>query len=174
MEELDIKYWLEVLEVGLIASVKFLLAPFEAERYHFSFWESFTVTTTGGIIGVFAFYYAGTKIAAWWRHFMALIKSVFSRKSVEVLEKKIPNRFTRGRRFIIKVKRNFGLVGVAFVTPCIISIPIGTMIGGNFYKKRKGVLFYFIGSVILWSFVLNGLAQYLALSQYIPELPAKH
>ncbi len=171
MNEVDIKYWLEVLEVGLIASVKFLLAPFEAERYHFTFWESFTVTTIGGIVGVFAFYYAGIKIATWWRHLMALIKSVFSNKSVETLEKKIPRRFTRGRRFIIKVKRNFGLVGVAFVTPCIISIPIGTIIGGNFYKKRKGVLLYFIGSVILWSFILNGLAQYLALSQYIPTKP---
>ncbi|CAN5880117.1 hypothetical protein BH11BAC7_BH11BAC7_14750 [soil metagenome] len=168
MNEIDIKHWLEVLEVGLIASVKFLLAPFEAERYQFTFWESFAVTTIGGIIGVFAFYYAGTKIAAWWRHSVALVKSVFSKKSVETLEQKTPKRITRGRRFIIKVKNNFGLVGVAFVTPCIISIPIGTMIGGNFYKKRKGVLLYFIASVILWSFILNGLAQYLALSQYIP------
>ncbi|MDQ3111439.1 MAG: hypothetical protein M3R17_16250 [Bacteroidota bacterium] len=168
MDQLDIKHWLEVLEVGLIASVKFLLAPFEAERYHFSFWESFTVTTIGGIIGVFAFYYAGTKIAAWWQHLVALVKSIFSKKPVAQLEKKHSKKFTRSRRFIIKVKRNFGLVGVAFVTPCIISIPIGTMIAGNFYKKRKGVLFYFIGSVLLWSLILNGLAQYLALSQYIP------
>lgn len=174
MNDIDVKYWLEVLEVGLIASVKFLLAPFEAERYHFSFWEAFTVTTIGGIIGVFAFYYAGTKIAAWWRHIMALLKSIFSKKSVATLEKKEPKRFTRGRRFIIKVKMRFGLIGVAFVTPCIISIPIGTMIGGNFYKKRKGVLLYFIVSVILWSLILNGLAQYLALSQYIPDLPASH
>jgi hypothetical protein len=167
MDEVDIKHWLEILEVGLISSVKFLFAPFEAERYHFSFWESFVVTTIGGLIGVFAFYYAGTKITTWWKHFVALIKSVFTRKPVDVIEHKPKKVFTRRRRFVIRIKMKFGLFGIAFITPCLISIPIGTMIAGNFYRKKKGVLLYFIGAVLLWSLILNGIAQYLQLSQYI-------
>lgn len=167
MEEVGIEYWLKVLEVGLISSVKFLLAPFEAERYHFTFWESFAITTIGGIIGIYVFYYAGSKITIWWRHLKALLKAIFVRKPVEAIEHEPRKIFTKGRRFIIGIKMKFGLFGVAFITPCIISIPVGTIVAANFYKKRKGVLLYFIVLLVLWSLLLNGIAQYLQLSQYI-------
>ncbi|HET6992950.1 MAG TPA: hypothetical protein VFJ43_16580 [Bacteroidia bacterium] len=167
MNEIDIAQWLKVLEVGLIASVKFLFAPFEAERYNFSFGQSFTITTIGGLVGIFAFYYAGTKISLWWRHSVALVKSIFIRKPVAVIESKPRKIFTRRRRFVIGIKMRFGLWGIAFITPSIISIPIGTIVAANFYKKKKGVLLYLIVSLILWSLVLNGIAQVLKLSQYI-------
>ncbi|CAN5426909.1 hypothetical protein BH09BAC5_BH09BAC5_02460 [soil metagenome] len=170
MEEVDIASWLKIFEVGLIASVKFLFAPFEAERYHFSFGESFAMTTIGGLIGIFTFYYAGTQVTRFWRHIVALLKSVFIRKSVEVIEQKPRKNFTRMRRFVIRIKMRFGLFGIAFITPCLISIPIGTMVAGDIYRKKKGVLLYFIVSLIFWSLVLNGLAQLLKLSQYI-KLP---
>jgi hypothetical protein len=171
MDAIDVARWLKTLEVGLIASVKFLFAPFEAERYHYSFGEAFAITTVGGLIGIFAFYYAGTKIVSWWRHSMALIKSIFVKKSVEVLEHKPRKKFTRTKRFVIRIKMKFGIMGIAFITPCLISIPIGTIVGANFYRKKKGVMLYFIGSLILWSLILNGIAQYLKLSQYIPDIP---
>jgi hypothetical protein len=170
MEGEQLRYWLEIAEVGLIASVKFLLAPFDAERNHFNFWEAFTITTTGGFIGILAFYFAGANINNWWRHLMALIKSVFSRKSITEIESTPKRNFTRGRRFIVKTKNKFGLVGIAFITPCLISIPIGTVVATHFFRKRKPVILYLTISLVLWSLVLNGLAQILRLSQYIPHL----
>ncbi len=167
MNEIAVAHWLKIFEVGLIASVKFLFAPFEAERYNFSFGESFAITTIGGLIGIFVFYYAGSKITIWWRHSVALLKSIFVRKPVAVIESKHRKNFTRGRRFIIGIKMKFGLAGVAFVTPCLISIPIGAIVAANFYRKKRGVMLYFIVSLILWSLILNGIAQYLRLSQYI-------
>lgn len=167
MSDIDIAYWLKIIEVGLIASVKFMFAPFEAERYHFTFWESFAMTTIGGLVGIYVFYYAGSKVTTWWRHIVALVKSIFIRKPVKEIECKPRKIFTRGRRFIIGIKMKFGLAGVAFVTPCLISIPIGTIVAANFYRKKRGVMIYFIVSLILWSFLLNGIAHYLRLSQYI-------
>lgn len=167
MDAEQVKYWLEVVEVGLIASVKFLIAPFDAERNHFNFWESFTITTIGGLIGIFAFYFAGTQITGWWRRSTDLIKSIFLRRPLAEI-RAIPRRnFTRMRRLIIWVKTRFGLVGIAFITPCLISIPIGTVIATDFFRKRKPVILYLVISLVFWSLLLNGLAQYLQLSQYI-------
>src|SRR5438128_2048584 len=108
MNSLSVAHWLKILEVGLIASVKFLFAPFEAERYHFSFGESFLVTTIGGLIGIFVFYYAGFNVIYWWRHLIALVKSIFVRKPVALIEQKHRKIFTRGRRFVIGIKMKFG------------------------------------------------------------------
>lgn len=169
MEGVEVVKWLEYLEVALIASVKFLIAPFDAERNHFNWIESFAVTTTGGIAGIFVFVFVGENISAWWRHFMALVKSVFLRRPAEVIERKPRKKFTRKNRLIVWIKMKFGLAGIAFITPCIISIPIGTVVAISFYKKRGRVLLYLLISLILWSLVLNALAQILKLSQYIPH-----
>lgn len=169
MQAEQVKFWLEVTEVGLIASVKFLFSPFEAERYHFNFWESFTVTTGGGIIGILAFYFAGTQITGWWRNFTDLAKSIFLRQPLAEI-RKIPRRnFTRTRRLIVRVKTRFGLAGIAFITPCLISIPLGTAIAADLFRKRRPVLIYLFISLVFWSLLLNGIAQYLKLSQYIPQ-----
>jgi hypothetical protein len=165
----EITYWFKVLEVGLISGVKFLLAPFEAERQGFNFMQSFTITTLGGVLGVLVFYYAGSLIAAWWNHIKALIKSIFIRRPAEVIERQPKRHFTRTNKMIVKIKRRFGLAGIAFVTPCIISIPVGTLVAVAFYRKRKPILLYLFVSLLLWSIVLNYTAQQLALSQYMPE-----
>lgn len=41
----------------------------------------------------------------------------------------------------------FGIIGIAFITPSLISIPIGSIVAANFYKKKKGVLIFLIISV---------------------------
>jgi hypothetical protein len=169
MEAEDVGQGLKILEVALIASVKFLLAPFEAERWGFNFGQSFAMTTTGGLVGIFVFYYAGSKISTWWRHLMALLKSIFTRRPASVIERKPPKRFTRTKRFIVRVKKRFGLAGIAFITPSLISIPIGSIVAAQLFPKKKGVLLGLAISLVLWSLFLNGLAQYLELSQYIPH-----
>ncbi|HLG03200.1 MAG TPA: hypothetical protein VI731_06370, partial [Bacteroidia bacterium] len=152
-----------------IASVKFLLAPFDAERNHLNFGEAFAVTTIGGAIGIILFYYAGKKITHWWRKMLAVLRALFTGKSVFKAQPRKRKNITSGRRFIVRVKKRFGLIGVAFVTPSIISIPFGAMVAAQFFRKRKAVLVYLLVSLVFWSLILNGIAQYLQLSQYIPH-----
>lgn len=164
----QITHWLKVLEVALISSVKFLFAPFEAERYDFNFGQSFAITTIGGLVGILIFYYAGTNIAIWWKHVKAIFLSIFIRRPASVIERKPSKNFTRTRRFVVRVKMKFGLTGIAVITPCIISIPIGTIIAAQFFRRRRPVLLYLTISLVAWSLILNGIAQLLKLSQYIP------
>jgi hypothetical protein len=127
------------------------------------------ITTGGGIAGIFIFYYSGHFIAHWWQHNVAKIKSFFTRRPVSDFEGDNRKMMTRTNKLIVRIKKRFGLAGIAFITPCIISIPIGTLVAVAFYRKRKPVLLYLLISLVLWSFVLNYIAQLLALSQYIPD-----
>jgi hypothetical protein len=171
----EVTHWLKIAEVALIASVKFLLAPFEAERYGMSYWNSYIITTGGGLAGIFIFYFSGQLIANWWQHNVAKVKAFFTRRPVSDFEGDNRKVMTRKNKLIVRVKNKFGLTGIAFVTPCIISIPIGTLVAVAFYRKRRPVLLYLIISLVLWSFVLNYIAQWLQLSQYMPSaLQAAH
>ncbi len=166
----EITHWLKILEVTLIASVKFLLAPFEAERYNMSYWQSFMYTTGGGTLGIFVFYYAGHFISQWWIKNVAKIKSFLTRRPITDFTGENKRVMTRKNKLIVRVKNKFGLAGIAFVTPCLISIPIGTLVAVAIYRKRKPVILYLMISLVLWSFFLNWLAQYLALSKRLLEV----
>lgn len=159
MEE-NVIYFLKILEIGLIASIKFLFAPFEAERYGFNFRDSFFITTSGGIIGILAFTFIGDAIAYFWRK----VKNIFRKKEAK---DKPAKKFKWSTRFIIKTKMRFGLVGVALITPSIISIPVGTFLLHRFYKKKGRNILVLVLSVLIWGVTLNLLAQYLKFSQFL-------
>ncbi|TND09787.1 MAG: hypothetical protein FD123_911 [Bacteroidetes bacterium] len=158
----------KIAVILLVSATKFLAAPFTAEGFHYNFWESFIITTAGGIIGILAFTFVGDFLVNKWRHFIALIKAPFMHKKAEVIERIPRRKFTRVNRMIVWIKTRFGLAGLAFVTPCIISIPIGVFVINRFFKKKFRIFSALFVSLIFWSLVLNGLAQYLQLSHKIP------
>ncbi len=155
MSEEEVIYLLQVLEVMFWGSVKFVVAPIEAARYGFNFWNAFIISTTGGITGILAFTFVGPAIGYGWKK----IKSLFQRKKKadEVPKKK----FTRGNKLIVRIKIKYGLIGLAIITPAIISIPVGTIVINHFYKKKLRNIILLVVSLLIWSVILNGAAQYL-------------
>lgn len=161
MSEEEVIYLLKILEVALIASVKLALAPFEAERYGFNFKAAFLITTLGGVTGVLAFTFIGQAIAYGWKK----IKGIFQSK--EKISARSKKKFTMSNKLIVRIKMRFGLIGVALITPSLISIPVGTLVINHFYKKKLQNILTLAAAVTLWSLILNSIAQYLKLSQYL-------
>lgn len=161
MNEEEIIYLLKILEIGLIASIKFLLAPFEAERNGFNFQNSFLITTSGGVIGIIAFTFIGGGITYMWKK----IKAIFKKKIPATIKEQ--KKFTRSNKLIVRIKIRYGLIGLAIITPAIISIPVGTIVINHFYRKKMRNIAILFLSLLAWSLTLNGLAQYLKLSQYL-------
>jgi len=142
--------WAAFILVFFLASTKFLFAP-SVSLYTFGFWETILFVSIGGIAGVSAFYFS----AGWFidfNHRRRLKKEELLRSQGKPIIKKV---FTPGRRKIIRIKRAFGLTGIAIVTPCIISIPIGSILAARFYHHKKQTVFVLYLSVIIWAFVLT-------------------
>ena len=159
----NVIHLLKILEIGLIASVKFVFAPFEAERQGFDFKESFLITTIGGFIGAILFTLIGDIIAYSWKKMIRFFEKPLH------LQEKPKKKFTWVRKFVIKTKMRFGLLGLLLTTPSIISIPIGTFMVHRFYRRKGKNILLLMFSILIWSLLLNGVAQYLKLSQYIPK-----
>ncbi|HEY4800094.1 MAG TPA: hypothetical protein VII99_13525 [Bacteroidia bacterium] len=159
----DVIHLIKILEVALIAGVKFAFAPFEAERQGFNFKEAFLITTAGGIFGILTFFLLGEMIAYGWKKMVRWFEKPMH------LEKKPVKKFTWTKKFIVRTKMKFGLAGLAIVTPSIISIPIGSLVIHKLYRNRMKSILLIILSLICWSLLLNTIAQQLALSQYISK-----
>ena len=137
---------LTVLGLALLASVKFLFAPAAIYLAGYNYFTAVAITTVGGFFGVWIFYRLGKSIIAW-------INKIYH-------PAKPRRKFTMLNRFMIKVRADYGLLGLSIITPCIISIPIGSVIAARFYGHKRWTLLFIYLSVLLWSLILNSITYY--------------
>jgi hypothetical protein len=132
----------EIISVFLLSTVKFVLGgiPLAVVVYQFPFFESVTVTTLGGCTGATFFVYSSDFLIAY-----------FKRKRIEKKTVSTKKKFTRTNKIIVIVKHRFGLLGIALLTPLLLSIPIGCFLAVRYFKEKQRILIYMFGSVLFWS-----------------------
>lgn len=141
--------WWEILIVFLLSTVKFVFGAVPtALGMGFSFFEAVTVTSVGGFTGVIIFTFASNK----------LIEGYKIRKAKKLLSNpnhKSEKKFTRKNRLIVKVKKRFGLLGIALLTPLLFSIPIGCFLAVRYFHNKQRILLYMFGAILFWSISIS-------------------
>ena len=133
---------LEILGLLLVASTKFAVAVgiLLLPATNFSYIEIVVTLLTGGFSGVLFLYFFSNWVNT-------IIDKFFKKKKKKkVFSKKI-------RRFIY-FKNKYGIIGIALITPIIISIPVGSFIASRFFSKKKYTLIVMLMGVTFWSLVL--------------------
>ncbi len=132
------EFW-EALGVMLISTLKHTLVGVPTGfAAGFGMLEVILYTAIGGVSGVFFFmYFASTakKAYLWY----------LKKRGIQ------PRKFTKTNRFIVRVKQRFGLYGLAFITPPLISVPVGAIIAATIYKNKTRAFAFLVGGVLFWS-----------------------
>jgi len=134
--------------------VKFVVAvPSGYATLNLDFIPFVLFTTAGGISGIFAFSYFSFYIFKAWD----LLLSTFGFK---VIHTKPKRRFTKASRIYTKIIKSYGLIGLASITPTIISIPVGTVLACKLFPDKRKVIIALSISVLLWSIFMSSLLFY--------------
>lgn len=110
--------------------------------FKYNFWKVMIVGWAGGVTGSIIFTYLSAGILKWRHNFRV--------KRGKIHHKKIFTRFNRG---IIKIKKRFGLAGIAFITP-LIGTPVGAFLAERFFKDKKKIILYLSISFLFWVLAL--------------------
>jgi hypothetical protein len=149
----------QIFLVALLSAFKFQLAFPLAKSSGLTFWETTIATISGGIAGVFFFVFLSEKLV----FFLISISAKKNFSNVVQTKKKPKKKFSKISRFLVKFSRKFGLIGLAFITPSILSIPLGTFISSRlndkFVRNKPLLIIYLIVSVVFWSFAFSGLIE---------------
>jgi len=129
-----------------LATFKFAMAvPFFILEEKLSFWEGLLFSISSGTFGVILFMYLSTRLLQAWR---------WIQKKLGIWRNVRPKKiFTRKNRRIVWLKSRYGLIGIAVLTPILLSIPLGCFLAVRFYKNKRKVFLYMLGGIILWSFI---------------------
>ena len=142
-----------------MSAVKFITAAPLASAYGFEYWETLLITSTGGLAGVTFFFQLSKWTLRAFKKTRENIQKVSSNpiestKNNTTVKKKI---FTWKNKFIVKTVRRFGLAGIAFITPVVLSIPLGTFIAFRYFNNKNKVYTYLSLAVFFWSVLLSSL-----------------
>lgn len=120
--------------------VKFFAGPLTGISLGLSYVETALLTVAGMMTSVIIFSIIGKAVSEW-----------YSKRQ----RKKQKPRFTSKNRRIVKVWTNFGMTGVAFLTPILLTPIFGTIVAALLGAPRKHIFIHMLWSSIFWSATLT-------------------
>ncbi|MFT3886334.1 MAG: hypothetical protein QM724_13175 [Flavobacteriales bacterium] len=140
----------QVITVVAAGILKFFFSGLVSYGMGNSFWETLLLTGASGCFGMVLFYVMGTRMLEWFR------KRHLRRLARAQAEGRTPHRvFTRTNRLIVRIKRRWGVKGLAGLAPPILSIPITAVLAAKYFRHDRRTLPLLLSSVVIWSFVLS-------------------
>ncbi|HNV30102.1 MAG TPA: small multi-drug export protein [Cyclobacteriaceae bacterium] len=134
--------WAEILKalsVYVSSMIKFIFGPIGGKAAGLHLITTMVVTAAGMMTVVIAFTYFGE-----------YIRKIISRWTSK---KKGPNDETPKKRS--EFFRKYGLAGVAFFTPIILTPIGGTLLAVGISPNREKIIFYMLISACVWSVILT-------------------
>ena len=131
---------LKYASVFLLSTVKFLGGPLAGASMGLHFWTTLALTVGGMMTSVFIFSGVGR---AWMQH---------RQKQRRLRREPI---FTKRSRNIIKVFRKFGMAGIAFLTPILLSPIGGTVIATLLGVPQQRIMLHMLWSALFWGVTLT-------------------
>jgi hypothetical protein len=141
---------IHVITVLAAGVLKFLFSAVVSYRFGNSYLETVVLTATGGCLGTIAFYYGGARVLEWFR------RRRVRKRARSIARGTAPQRiFTRTNRMIVRIKRGYGVKGLAIFSPPILSIPLMSILAAKYFRHDRRTLPLMLSSVVIWSFVLS-------------------
>lgn len=141
---------LHAIAVMTAAVLKFSFSAFVSYQFGNNFWQTVLLIAAGGCIGAIFFFLGSAGVLEWFR------KRRVQNRARAIARGEVPKRiFTRTNKAIVRLKHGYGLQGLVFVAPPILSIPITALLAAKYFRHDPRTLPYLLLSVVAWSFVLS-------------------
>lgn len=138
----------------LIAMIKFMFAPFGGPALKLDFLETYLSCVSGASLSASIFFFSANYFLR-----RARIKNKAQREQRIAMGQpaKVKKYFTRVNKFIIRTKRSIGIIGITFLAPLFLSIPLGSIIAAKFYGKNKNAYLLILLGIGINGIILTGI-----------------
>lgn len=148
-------YGADAVALFFTAAFKLFLSFPAARLLGYTYWETMAITCAGGMSGTTFFYVFSARVME--LHRVRTLKRIARKKAQG---KQVSVRyFTFMNKLMVRVKNRVGIVGMAIITPTILSIPIGAVVSAKFFKHNPWMLPVLLLSVFLWALLLTTLTR---------------
>ena len=69
------------------------------------------------------------------------------------LKRKYARKFTKKNKMIVRMRRRYGMWGIVILSPVILSIPVGALLGNKYFSHDHHFIPYMLLSIVIWGIV---------------------
>lgn len=156
------EYILKYGTVFLIASIKYFWATPYSFGMKLNEWETIVFIETGGILGFLFFYYffgfLFKELKLLWPIVYNFTPVLFKVRFEMWVKRKRENKiyarkFTKRNKMIVRMRDRYGIWGLVILSPVILSIPIGALLGFKYFRHDHRFIPYMIISILIWGVI---------------------
>ena len=156
------EYFLKLATVFFVAGIKYFWATPYSFGMRLNVWETLISMEAGGILGFLFYYYIFgflfKELKLLWpivyRFTPILFKVRFEMWLIRrQLKKSTARKFTHRNKIIVKVRRLYGMWGIVILSPVVLSIPVGALLGFKYFKHNHHFIPYMLLSIAVWGVV---------------------
>jgi flagellar biosynthesis protein FlhB len=136
---------LTYLTIYASSTIKFIFGPSIGVASQANWILTSICTAMGMMTSVVVFSFFGNQIRG-------LVKLIFNQEKKKV--------FTKRNRQFVRIWKSYGVVGVAFFTPLLLTPIGGTILANAFGCSRSDIFKYMMISSLFWSFVITYILYY--------------
>jgi hypothetical protein len=107
-------------------------------------WLGLVITCSGAMLGVFVYVYGGEWLLEQW---------LARRKNRRI--------FTKASRRLVRIRTSGGLWGIAFLTPVLLSIPVGCILALTMEHHKFRIVRAMLVAILSWGVLVFGLKSFL-------------
>jgi hypothetical protein len=137
------EYFLKVLTVLLWSSFKFVVGVSTAILLGFNQFEILVISISGGMLGVVVYLYL-------WELILKIYHKFYPKKNK-------PIKFSKFKRKLVVFIRKYEVYGIAFLTPVLFSMPIGTILAASIEHNKWRIKLIMFGALCFWALVIIGI-----------------
>lgn len=156
-------YYLKILNVLFLSTVKYFYTPFYAHMIGLDFWGTAITMIAGGVMGFLIYYHISKIVIISSKHLKPMAREVLplqltnhyrSFREKRRLRRKSKKRFTWRNRMLVKLGKNYGLYTIIVFTPILISLILGAFLLRRYYYNRREAVPLMIVSIIVEGSIL--------------------
>ncbi len=150
-------------QIFFLAMIKYFYAPLYGVALRLDFWQNFFSLIAGGTLAFTVYYYFTDLILLYSKllnPFMVKIVPVSwqqatkRRKVKRRIKRRNRKKFTRKNKFMVKLRRGYGMWGIILLTPVLLSLPIGAFLLRKYYRENRFSFPLMITSIVVEGFIL--------------------
>jgi len=155
--------FLKITQVFFLAMIKYFYAPLYGVAIGMGFWENFFSLITGGTLAFTIYYYFSDIVLVYSKYFNPFFvkvipvswqRAAIRRKVRRRIKRKNRRKFTWRTKFMVKLRRGYGMWGIILLTPVLLSLPIGAFLLRKYYREDRLSFPLMITSIVVEGFIL--------------------
>ncbi len=155
--------FLKIVQVFFLAMIKYFYAPLYGVAIGIGFWENFFSLIAGGTLAFTVYYYFTDLLIIYSRHLSPWVvriapdswrQAAKRRKVRRRIKHRNRRKFTWRTKFVVKLRRGYGMWGIILLTPVLLSLPIGAFLLRKYYRQNRLALFFMLLSIVVEGFIL--------------------